>query len=373
MTRAPILVHGATGFTGGLVCELLAARGMTFAVSGRSRERLERLRDRLIRSGGTAPVELCVVDVEDAAGRASLTPAIEGRRIVLACAGPFVELGEPVLAACGRLGVHYADTTGEQRYVADAYLRHHAAFRRSGACAVPSMGFEIAPADWASHLAAERVGGEPDTLDIFYSSVPSAGSRGETTRGTKKSILGVMTDRAPLQWIEGALAVEATAEKTTSFALPSGRRLAAVSFPGPEAVVVPHHTGARTVRTYMAMSERTVRTLHGVRKLAPSVARLTRPLVARWLDRTAVGPYGDERATSFTIIAEATKGNERCRVAITGKDPYGLTAELQVYAAQRALEGAIAARGVVAPSAAFAPREALEALAHTGLTLVEPG
>lgn len=370
--KASVLVHGATGFTGGLVCELLSKRGIAYAISGRSQERLAALRRRLEARGGAPPVELCIVDLERAD---TIDAAIGNRTIVLACAGPFALVGEPVLAACARLGVHYADTTGEQRFVADVAKRYHALSERSGACIVPAMAYEIAPSDWACHLAAERVGGAPDTIEVFYSSRNADGGKGAgssgsaTTRGTKKSILGVLAERAPLQWIDGSLVVEHSAEKTTSFALPNGRRLAAASFPSPEAIVVPQHTGARTVRTYMAMGEGIARNLHRFRKVAPTVVRMTRALAERWLDRGPVGPEGEDRAGTFTIIAEATKGSERARIALTGSDPYGLTAELQVYAAERALAGAITAKGVVAPSVAFPPHEALAALSHTGLSL----
>ncbi len=367
--NASVLVHGATGFTGALVCELLSKRGIAYAISGRSAERLERLRRRLDRAGSRPPLESCVIDLERVA---TVDAAVEGRTIVLACAGPFALVGEPILAACARLGVHYADTTGEQRFVADAFVKHQATCEVSGACIVPAMAYEIAPADWACHLAAESVGGHPDTLEVFYANrnAEGAGANGSaTTRGTKKSILGVLAERAPLQWIDGSLVVEASAERVTSFALPNGRRLAAASFPGPEAIVVPQHTGARTIRTYMAMGENVARNLHRFRKVAPTLVRATRALAERWLDRSPVGPEGDDRGGTFTIIAEATKGSERSRVALTGRDPYGLTAELQAYAADRALAGAVKARGIVAPSVAFPPREALDALSHTGLSL----
>jgi hypothetical protein len=119
----------------------------------------------------------------------------------------------------------------------------------------------------------------------------------------------------------------------------------------------------------MAMGEGVARNLHRFRKVAPVLVRATRSLADRWLDRGPAGPEGEDRGGTFTIIAEATKGSERSRVALTGRDPYGLTAELQVYAAERALAGAIKARGIVAPSVAFPPREALLALSHTGLSL----
>jgi len=373
--RAPILLHGATGFTGTLVAALLAERGLRWAASGRSAAKLEALRRSIeVEERGAPPVELVTVDV---ARPETLRAAIEGRAIVLACAGPFVEVGEPVLATCAELGVHYVDTTGEQRFVADAVRRHHATCERTGACAVPGMAFEIAPADWVSHLAAEAVGGAPDSIEILYANrmaqtAGRSGYAGATTRGTKKSMIRMMAEREPLQFVDGELRIERTGEKISSFALPSGRRLTAASFPSPEAVVVPGHTGARNVRTFMAVGDTAARAIHRFRGLAPGFVRAIRPLADRWVDRSPEGPEGDARGATFTILAEATRGSERARVAVTGKDPYGLTAAIQVHAAERAVAGAITARGVVGPSVGFVPREAMAALAYTGLALTDP-
>lgn len=180
--KTPVLVHGATGITGSLVCEALAARGLPYAASGRSAARLAELSARMVGRGHAPPVELVPVDL--ASGDA-VRAAVEGRRIVLACAGPFVEIGEPILAACARLGVHYADTTGEQRFVLEAKRRYQATCERSGACVVPAMGLEIAPADWAMHLAAEAVGGAPDRLEVLYANrpAPAAGRARRAARG----------------------------------------------------------------------------------------------------------------------------------------------------------------------------------------------
>src|SRR6478609_12169826 len=100
--RALVLVHGATGFTGRLVCAALARRGIAFAVSGRSREKVEAV----AREFGAS--ESCVIDLGVAE---SIRGAISGRKIVCACAGPFALVGEAVLATCAKLGVHYVDTT----------------------------------------------------------------------------------------------------------------------------------------------------------------------------------------------------------------------------------------------------------------------
>jgi len=163
---ASILVHVATGFTGTLVCEALGASGLAFAISGRSGARLEALARRFEEAPATFVIDLALGD--------TVRTAIDGRRIVLACAGPFVEIveiGEPMLAACTRAGIAHADTTGEQRFVANAASRYQATCEASGACMVPGMAYEIAPADWAAHVAAEETGGAPDTIDILDASL----------------------------------------------------------------------------------------------------------------------------------------------------------------------------------------------------------
>ncbi|MFO0674054.1 MAG: NAD(P)H-binding protein [Polyangiaceae bacterium] len=92
MSSAPILVHGATGFTGRLVCAALSRRGIPFAAGGRDPAKLAALAER--HRCETVRIDLGVAD--------TVVAAIRGRAAVLACAGPFIEVGEPVLATCAR-------------------------------------------------------------------------------------------------------------------------------------------------------------------------------------------------------------------------------------------------------------------------------
>jgi short subunit dehydrogenase-like uncharacterized protein len=346
-----VLVHGATGFTGRLVCAALRRRGIAHAVSGRSAERLATL----------DTDERVVVDLRD---EGSIERAVGGRTLVCACAGPFAEVGEPVIAACARLGVHYVDTTGEQTFVARAIDRCHAAARGSGACCVPAMAYEIAPSDWGAHLAAEAVGGSPDVLELAYSVRGAA-----ATRGTKKSAIGLLADARSRQWVGGELVDERAAARVRTFEVDAtGKTVRAVSFPSPEALVVPAHTGAREVRTYMAVGSAASFALHWGRALVPTAMRVARGALERGIDRGAEGPTEAERAaTRFAVVCEARKGDRRATVRVTGADPYGLTAEIQAWAAERALAGRVQASGVVAPSVAFDPREAFAELKRFGV------
>jgi short subunit dehydrogenase-like uncharacterized protein len=359
-----VLVFGATGYTGRLVCEALQRRGVAFAIAGRSEEKLASLSDAL---GG---VERARIDLADAD---SVRRAIEGRRIVCACAGPFVQVGEPVLATCARLGVHYVDTTGEQGFVALALARYRATAEASGACVVPAMAFEIAPADWGADVVAKRLGAPPEALDVCYMNRP-AGGAAATTRGTKRSIVAVLASGDARQYVDGALEREAAAAHVRTFPLPDGRKLTAASFPSPEPLLVPSHTGARTVRTFMAMDAMSARAIHLARGFAPTLARLAAPLADRAIAGAPNGPDAKARAAStFAIYIEARAADRRERAWITGKDGYGLTAEIQAWAAERALAGAITARGVVAPSVAFPAPAAFEGLSALGIEIKRGG
>src|SRR6266545_7315479 len=103
-----IVVLGATGFTGALTAEYLAAHrpGATrWAIAGRNRDKLEALRDRL-----GVDVQILGADISD---QASLRRMAEASRVVVTTVGPYLRYGEPVVAACAEAGTDYIDLTGE--------------------------------------------------------------------------------------------------------------------------------------------------------------------------------------------------------------------------------------------------------------------
>ena len=359
MSSAPILVHGATGFTGRLVCAALSRRGIPFAAGGRDPAKLAALAER--HRCETVRIDLGVAD--------TVVAAIRGRAAVLACAGPFIEVGEPVLATCAREGVSYADTTGEQRFVADMAARYRATAEARGACIAPSFAYEIAPADWAADVAAKALGVVPERITIAYLLAAARGGYGTgTSRGTKRSALRMMREPSPLQYVDGALVVEPVAEKRTRVFTDGGRAIDAVSFPSPEAVLVPRHTKARTVRTFMAVGAASATAIHALRGAIPVTGRVLGSLLDDLVARTPEGPGEAEREASFEVVAIAEgEGGRRAVARAIGRDPYGLTAEIQALFALRAIGGELGARGVVAPSEAVPAEDAFAALENAGL------
>ncbi|HZC98794.1 MAG TPA: saccharopine dehydrogenase NADP-binding domain-containing protein [Actinomycetes bacterium] len=151
-----IAVLGATGFTGSLTAEYLAAHGSgaaRWAVAGRNRGKLEALRDRL-----GVDVQILGADVGD---QASLRRLAEASRVVVTTVGPYLRYGEPVVAACAEAGTDYADLSGEPEFVDRMYVRHHATAQGTGARLVHACGFDSVPHDLGAlftvqHLPQDR-------------------------------------------------------------------------------------------------------------------------------------------------------------------------------------------------------------------------
>ncbi|MFO0677606.1 MAG: saccharopine dehydrogenase NADP-binding domain-containing protein [Polyangiaceae bacterium] len=356
-SRAPMIVVGATGFTGTLVAEALRTRGIPFAIAGRDATKLAALADVL---GG---VERVTVDLDDPR---SLDRAFEGRALVSACAGPFSEVGESVVAAAIRASANYVDTTGEQAFVARVVAKYADVAERRGVAVVPSMAYETAIADWAAHLASSRLSGPPTSLDVVYGV-----DRFRTTRGTKLSILAALGEATPQQFVDGRLVPEGIAKERRRVVGRDGDVREALSFPSPEAILVPRHTRARSVRTYAVVGPRALLVATAMRGVAPVASRLLEGFLGGAVARTRRGPDASEReAQTFFVLAEAERGSERVAVRATGHDPYGLTAHLHAHAACEILAGRRGAVGVAAPSEVF-PFEAAEpALRAAGVTYV---
>jgi len=152
-----LVVWGATGYTGRLLAASLAEAappGLRWALGGRDRERLERLRDEL-----GLDVALVEGDARDAASMARLAART---RVVATTVGPYARHGDALLAACAAAGTHYADLTGEVLWMRRSIDAHHDTARGSGAKLVHACGFESVPSDlgvwWLQRVAAARHG-----------------------------------------------------------------------------------------------------------------------------------------------------------------------------------------------------------------------
>src|SRR5882724_6705761 len=120
-----IVVYGATGFTGQLVAEYLAANyadksAPKWAMAGRSLDKLASVREAI-----GAPADTALIQV-DASNPASLKAMIEQTRSVLSTVGPYQLYGSDLVAACAATGTDYLDLCGEPLWMRQMIDAHQA-------------------------------------------------------------------------------------------------------------------------------------------------------------------------------------------------------------------------------------------------------
>ncbi len=138
-----IIVYGATGYTGRLVAEYLAARGgaLNWAMAGRSLAKLEQVRGEIGAPSGTPLV------VADASDPASLGAMAKRASVIVSTVGPYQLYGNELVAACVANGTHYTDLCGEPVWMREKIDQHNAAAIESGARICFSAGFDSIPFD----------------------------------------------------------------------------------------------------------------------------------------------------------------------------------------------------------------------------------
>jgi short subunit dehydrogenase-like uncharacterized protein len=167
-----LVLCGATGFTGGLTAEYLAAHGpaeLRWALAGRNRAKLDAVADRLTALAPQAPKP--DVLIADAADREALRKVAEGTKVVITTVGPYALYGEPLVAACAAAGTDYCDLTGEPEFVDRMWVEHHAEAERTGARLVHCCGFDSIPHDLGAYFTVQQLPeGVPLTVNGFVRS-----------------------------------------------------------------------------------------------------------------------------------------------------------------------------------------------------------
>lgn len=154
-TEYDIVVYGATGFTGQLVAEYLAARGardgrIRWALAGRSLDKLRQVRDAI-----AAPADTSLI-VADASDPTSLTAMVRQTKSVISNVGPYQRFGSDLVATCAANGTDYFDLCGEVVWMRQMIDQHEAAVKASGARIMFSSGFDSVPFELGTFFVQEE-------------------------------------------------------------------------------------------------------------------------------------------------------------------------------------------------------------------------
>jgi short subunit dehydrogenase-like uncharacterized protein len=172
MTEKPVVVYGASGYTGRLICEYLRDYNVPFVAAGRDGDKLTASMDTNVAGIETANYEIA----EASHDVASLTELFKGASVVCNTVGPFSRFGPEVVEASLAAGAHYLDTTGEQDWLITCDEKYGAEFAAAGLLLAPGVAQMYTTGEIAAEVCLEQPG--LDTLDIavFWGGSPTIAS-----------------------------------------------------------------------------------------------------------------------------------------------------------------------------------------------------
>ena len=352
-----IIIFGATGFTGRLVAERLAAQGADPVLAGRSERSVRELAERLGAEWAVA----------DAMRRNSVFALLEPGDVLVSTVGPFIKWGEPAVRAAIAANGTYIDSTGEPAFIRRVFEEFGPPAERAGGTLLTAMGYDYVPGALAAALALREAGEAAVRVDVGYYAFGI-----EPSAGTRRSAVGIMFDEG-YAFRDGALRSSRIAERVRSFHV-KGKDREAVSISGSEQLTLPAvHPGLREVNVYLGWFGSLARPLQAgslagsLAMKAPGVRSAFKAVGDRFIELGGAGPQQPGGGVSW-IAGEAYDGAgaKLAEVRLTGPEPYGLTAGIIAWAAQQEPSGP----GALGPVQAFGLDALEEGCRQAGLTRV---
>lgn len=194
MAQYPVVVYGASGYTGMLIMDWLIDQQIPFTAVARNAKRTQEMMAQRVVRLESATYE--IVEAEHTVD--ALVKVFKGAKVVCNTVGPFSQFGAIGVEASLKAGCHHLDTTGEQGYVLDMRERFGEHFRQAGLVLAPSTSYMYAVSEIAAELALETPGVDClETAAICRS--PRTGAAGVTV-GSTASIFGMARVKQYYLW-----------------------------------------------------------------------------------------------------------------------------------------------------------------------------
>ena len=360
--KKPVVVYGASGFSGRLVVEFLREYNVPFIAAGRNRARLEEVMSRV---PGIETAQYEIVEVGPSVDE--LAALFTGAKVVCNTVGPFLYNGPRVIEASLKAGCHYLDIGGEQAWTRTVAEQWGGKFAEKGLLAAPGTAFMSAMSDAAARLCIERA--NVDTLEFLtmFNGIPTFGS-------TQTIFAVIPTDAYYLEQNQYKLWPRATPYEvtvpgsvTTQLALPWG------GFPQP--VWFKEHTQIANVRVVGGLLNRQImQAVVGTEQQFEKESRtLPKAEQEKKLGEMAASVQGStpprenarEQRTIDVVVGRGTTDFVQC--VIPGTCCYRQTGLIQAFVAHHLVHAAPRKAGFASAAEAVGAREILNAVESFGL------
>jgi hypothetical protein len=363
-SKHPVVIYGASGYTGRLVAEYLRQYHVPFIAAGRDADKLQAIMDK-VPGIETATYECVAVEhtVE------ALTELFRGAKVVCNMVGPFATLGMDVAEAALAAGCHYLDTTGEQNWMLDVQEKLGEAYAEEGLLLAPCIAQMYTNGEIAANIALENPG--VDTLDTLVL------WGGDPTIASTASIFTIlMADHLYLEnneyvaWPGGSMFnVAVPGQHETALVMTWGGIAHPVWFKDDPRVHTCKSRGGLFNQEVMA----------GVKQVVEIIETQVKPLPTEEEQQAAIAAITAQMPETVTPPRENPRVNRSLdsvvgsgplgsvQVVLRGNNNYQQTGLLQAYCAQSLLTQPPRRAGFASGCQAFGHRELLGVLQRFGL------
>ena len=363
--KKPVIVYGASGYTGRLVCEYLREYGIPFIAAGRSKDKLDDAMHAHVPGIETADYE--VVEVQH--GTEALTELFRGASVVLNTVGPFARFGPEVVDACLAAKCHYTDTTGEQDWLITLDEKYGAKFAEAGLLLSPGLAQMYTTGEIAAQLCLETPG--LDTLDIavFWGGSPTIASTQTilVNAATSKAFYLEQNQYKEWQPDAGLYTLAIPGQHETALALPWGGTSHPVWFKrDPRVANVKVLGGVFNKPLMLGVPQIVAAALEATKDMDPDARYAALAQTAAGVMNT-MPPRENPRINKSvdSVYAQGPLGRAHC--VIFGNCNYKQTGLLNAFAAASLLQQAPKRVGFASGCQAFGHRELLGVLRSFGL------
>ena len=364
--KKKVVVYGASGYTGRLVCEYLREFNVPFIAAGRDKARIA---EALETVPGIGTVEHEIVEVEHAVG--PLSELFDGASMVCNMVGPFATYGAEVVEACLATGCHYLDTTGEQDWLIAAEAAYGARMAAAGLLLAPGVAQMYTTGEIAAQLCLEQPG--LDTLDIlvFWKGAPTVASTRTILVNAALAKAYYLEQNAYQEWpADGGLySVTVPGQHETGLALPWGGTSHPVWFNrDPRVANVKVLGGVFNRPLMLGVPQIVAAALAQIADLPEADKhRVLAEQAAAVMNQMPPREYTRINTSLDSVHASGPLGRAHC--IIHGNCNYKQTGLLQAYAAYSLLQQPPRRAGFASGCQAFGARELLGVLRSFGLVM----
>ncbi|KAF7887916.1 uncharacterized protein EAF01_011070 [Botrytis porri] len=235
---APLIIYGATGYSGRLASEYAKSLNLDFSIAGRTEHKLKSLA--LLLNVSYSVFDVTQHDLTDSILRES--------SVLLNCAGPFAHTSKPLIEACIRNKVHYLDIAAEL----DSYQhaqKHDKDAKDANIMLMPGCGGSVVMLGCLATHVIEKVK-TPIKIEIALRIA------GTISRGSAKSAAESITSQC-LQLVDGSL-VGQDVSNTAEFDFDDGSGIVtSVPVTFPDLLTIRKSTNVLNIATYVNISDAT--------------------------------------------------------------------------------------------------------------------